>query len=173
MTVCNSPCVYSNNSCFCDFLKLIKDARNDNRDAFINSADTLVVLPPDHLLQKSSALRRMALIMKNLMPASRRKRPAQFQDILLDFDGECFDQESKYFDHKELDPWVILGFEWPNANPYFDNAPRDSSGEWISSFLRCIESPRKIRVSNNIERYRLIYLVIAIKFPNMIEHIFK
>lgn len=165
-------CKFETRDCFCNFIQLVHLASNDNKRLKKGENNRDVFMPPDELLENSSALRRIAFILKNLMPTSRRKRPAQFQDILLNFNGDCFDRNSIYFDHKELDPWVILGFEWVNENPYIDNNPRDSSGQWISSFLKCIEMPRKIRASKNIEKYRLIYLVIAIEHPDLLEHIF-
>lgn len=173
MNKCDAYCNVANEFCFCNFELLVQAISNDNHrlEATTNNGD--IFMPPDELLEKPSALSRMALILKNLMPTSRRKRPAQFQDILIDFNGDCFKEDSIYFDHKELDAWVILGFEWVNENPYLDNKPRDSSGQWISSFLKCIEKPRKIRSPKNIEKYRLIYLVIAIKYPDLAVHIFN
>ncbi len=173
MNKCNAFCNAVNESCSCYFKRLVQAASNDNIRLEASSNINDIIMPSDELLETAFVLRRMALILKNLMPTSRRKRPAQFQDILIDFNGDCFDMNSIYFDHKELDSWVILGFEWLNENPYLDNKPRDSSGQWISSFLKCIENPRKIRSPKNIQKYRLIYLVIAIKFPDLVEHIFN
>lgn len=124
-------------------------------------------IPSFEILSRPSVVRRMAIVLKNLLFVSRRERPAQFMDILNSFDGDVFGADSIFIDHTELDPWVILGFLDESG------LKGDPSGWWIGAFLRWAEREPLLKTKNMKSRLELIYLVIAIKYPNLISRILQ
>ena len=152
-----------------DFLKLV--AANDNFERGETSSRVwacvdFIYIPPIEILTLPSVIRRMAMILKNLMYCSRQKRAKQFKDIIAAYDGDVFNSKELWFDHHDLCPWEILGIIDSE-----NELKGDISAWWIGAFLRFADKEPALITKKNLSRYELIYLVIAIKFPHLIPKI--
>ncbi|MCA0371410.1 MAG: hypothetical protein LCH83_01085 [Proteobacteria bacterium] len=125
--------------------------------------------PCEKVLTLPSVIRREAIVLKTLMPSSKRYRASQFKDILNDYEGETFNHFGYYFDHLELCPWEIFNV----LNPKNELVGGDIAASWIGVFLNWAEREPILINRKTHERLSLIYLVIAIKFPHLINHIVK
>ncbi|MBN8649244.1 MAG: hypothetical protein J0L55_14920 [Caulobacterales bacterium] len=130
------------------------------------ACEDFIYIPPIEILTRPHIIRRLAIVLKNLMYVSRQKRAAQFKDVLLSYQGDVFDPEELWFDHLKICPWHVLGV----TNSKYE-LEGDTSAWWIGAFLRFADNEPKIVTPKNLSRYELIYLVIAIKYPHLINKI--
>ncbi|MBN8648977.1 MAG: hypothetical protein J0L55_13575 [Caulobacterales bacterium] len=126
-------------------------------------------LPCNKVLTLPSVIRREAIVLKTLMPLSKRYRASQFGDILIAYRGETFNHFGYYFDHLELCPWEILNV----LNPKNELVGGDVAASWIGVFLNWAKREPVLVNKKTHERLSLIYLVIAIKFPQLINQVVK
>lgn len=161
----NTILICYNSTEFCDIAENLNSVDEEMRKK-IWACEDFIYIPPIEILTLPHIIRRMAMVLKNLMYVSRQERAAQFRDVLLSFEGDVFDSNEIWFDHHELCPWDILGIYREDDDLY-----GDISAWWIGAFLRFADKEPALITSKNSCRYKLIYLVIAIKFPNLIPRI--
>lgn len=154
-------CEFDIRDCFCDFDEMVKLACNDN----FPNPEAVVYMPSYKDFPKRHSIQRASIVLENLMPCSRQNRAEQFSKILDSFEGEVFDQNSIYIDHRELCPWKILGFLGDNLDE------GDPSGWWIGNTKKWKDNPPKMITEQMRKRFVLVYVVISIKYPQIAKRL--
>lgn len=125
-----------------------------------NDGEGIIRLPKPAKLMTKASVHRLAIAYRLLMPSSRRKLPDIICDIVWNYEGVVVDGYGFSIRHRDLDPDAILC------------ADRDPSCAWIGMFYHfMVRAPLRAPRSQLQARLELLWLALAIKYPNVAQHI--
>jgi hypothetical protein len=132
----------------------ICSAANDNTD------EGVIRLPAMSAIATIPAYHRLAISYANLVPLSRRLVVDWLCATIWEYKGIIIDANGRRIDPLDIEPDDVLRTEF------------DGSLRWVSDFLKCaVEPPRQAPQAKVIPRLELLYLGIAIRFPNVAKRI--